>query len=196
MSKYKTPVLRSVVIICILALSVVSGAVFGSLFHRAELKKYPRDFSDLVTKYAEEYGVPEYLVYGVIKYESSFASNAVGEDGGVGLMGVRPSEFESLLKLTKEDLTGDALYGPETNIKYGTYQLSHLYNSFESWDAVVAAKIAGESAASEWLADSENFNDAGVFETVPDEAAGEAAEECMEAVQKYRELYYSDDGSK
>lgn len=190
--KYKTSLRRSAIIIAILVLSIVFGFVFSAIGSLLDKKVYPREYSEYVTKYAEEYAVPEYLVYAVIKTESDFNSGSKGEDGGIGLMGVSPEDFDVMLKATKENLTYDALYGPETNIKYGTYQLSRLYNMFEKWSIACAAKYVGEEEAALWLASSANFNEDGVFERVPDEDAVKNGEALYECADKYRRMYYGD----
>ncbi len=188
--KKNTSALRSVIIITILVLSVILGLVISGIWNAVDKMVYPRDYSELVEKYSAEYAVPEHLIYAVIKSESSFDSGKTGEDGGVGLMGVFPEEFREMQAITKEKLTDDALYGPETNIKYGTLRLSVLYNTFENWDAVYAGWCVSLSDAKSWADDENCFNEDGDFVKVPDEMAvklGEAIEKCA---AKYRELYY------
>lgn len=58
-----------------------------------------------------------------------------------------------------EDISVDMLYDPETNIKYGTYFLSILYEEFGSWDTVYAAYNAGRSRVNSWLSDDEVTKD-------------------------------------
>ncbi|MCQ2456308.1 MAG: lytic transglycosylase domain-containing protein [Clostridia bacterium] len=188
--KNKQALIRSAVIITIIILSVIAGFIGQKLFGLSDEKNYPRKYSEYVEKYAEEYGVPEYVVYGVIRYESSFTPSNENEDGQIGLMGIRASEFNAMLKMTMETVTDDALYGPETNIRYGTLYLSYLYNKFGKWDAVYAAKKAGIEAVDIWLSDSSNYDENGIFVNIPDETARTSAEKCSAAVRKYKEMYY------
>lgn len=188
--KKNTSAMRSVIIISIIVLSVILGFVISGIWIKIDKMMYPRDYSELVEKYAEEYAVPEHLIYAVIKSESDFDSGESGEDGGVGLMGVTPEEFREMQSVTKEKLTDDALYGPETNIKYGTLRLSILYNALENWDAVYAGWCVSIGDAKAWTEDERCFNEEGEFVKVPDEAAvlaGSAIEKCAD---KYLELYY------
>ncbi|MBQ6789300.1 MAG: transglycosylase SLT domain-containing protein [Clostridia bacterium] len=188
--KKNTSAMRSVIIISIIALSVILGFVISGIWTAVDKKMYPRDYSDLVEKYAAEYAVPEHLIYAVIKTESGFDSGKTGEDGGVGLMGVTPEEFRDMQSVTKEKLTDDALYGPETNIKYGTLRLSILYNAFENWDAVYAGWCVGLADAKSWAEDETCYNEDGDFVKVPDEAAVELGHKIEKCASKYRELYY------
>ncbi len=192
--KLKAPILRSIVIILIIVVSILIGFIYSSVWNKIDLKTYPRPerYAELVTKYAEEYAVPEYIVYAVIKSESNFDAGYEGADGEIGLMGVTYAEFDKLLLVTKESLTHDALHGPETNIKYGTYQLSLLYSDLQRWGYVCAAKTAGHGAAEAWLSDSANFDENGVFVNVPDETAMRGGQELLELSEKYRAMYYGE----
>ena len=190
--KWKTPVVRSVVILTIVALSVLIGIIYQAVWNKIDLKNFPRAEHEIVEKYAETYGVPEYVVYGVMKYESGFASNNVNNDGGVGLMGITEDEFDFMLKQTKENIHYDALYGPETNIKYGVYMLSQLFARFGNWDAVYAAKTTDMATWESWLNDKANYDEDGAFLGVPDDEAAARSEKIAEYAKKYRHMYYGE----
>ena len=49
-------------------------------------KIYPREYSEYVEKYSAEFGVPESIIYAVIKAESNFNKNVVSTSGAIGLM--------------------------------------------------------------------------------------------------------------
>ena len=187
--KKNTSVMRSVIIITIIVLSVILGLIISSVWNAVDKMVYPREYKELVEKYSTEYAVPEHLIYAIIKSESGFDSGAMGEDGGVGLMGVFPEEFREMQTLTKEKLTDDALYGPETNIKYGSLRLAILYNTLESWDAVYAAWCVSINDAKGWAEDESCFNDDGAFVKIPDENAAELGRALEKICDKYRELY-------
>ena len=188
--KKNTSVMRSVIIITIIVLSVILGLIISSVWNAVDKMVYPREYKELVEKYSAEYAVPEHLIYAVIKSESDFDSGESGEDGGVGLMGVTPEEFRDMQSITKEKLTDDALYGPETNIKYGTLRLSILYNAFENWDAVYAGWCVSIEDAKAWTEDERCYNKDGDFVKVPDEAAVLAGSAIKKCADKYLELYY------
>lgn len=188
--KLKTPIKRSLVIITIILLSVLIGIIYDSVWKGIDRKSYPREYSEYVEVYSEKYGVPEYVIYGVIKYESNFDSGYRAEDGGVGLMGLSESEFDYLLRLEMASLDSDSRYGPETSIKYGSFLLAHLHAKFGSWDTVLAAKTVPVTEWEEWLRDSSCYDEEGVFVNVPDPEAMERGEKIAEYVQKYREMYY------
>lgn len=187
--KYRKALIRSAVIASIIVLSLAVGFVIQTAAHRSDLKKYPRDFSEFVGKYAEEYGVPEDVIYAVIKYKSDFQSNYVAPDTGVGLTGLTPEEFSGLLSVTREDLTDGILYDPETNIRYGTMWLSGLYTSYGRWEQVYAAVASDRATVDAWRKDPTLLGDMGKL-TIPDGGVASEVEKLTSIAQKYRELYY------
>jgi soluble lytic murein transglycosylase len=186
--KYKRALLRSLVIAAIIALSVGVGFLWQAISRNMDLKNYPREFSEYVEKYAAEYGVPEEVVYAVIKYESGFRSNHVGADTGVGLTGLKPAEFTRLLSVTREDLTDGILYDPETNIRYGVMYLSTLYSSYGRWEQVFAAVASSREAVDVWREDPELLGEMGKL-TIPDAAVAAEIEKLEGIAAKYKSLY-------
>lgn len=188
--KHKKAIIRSVVIISILVLSVISAFIFQAILDKMDRVNYPQKFSEYVSKYAYEYGIPEYVVYSVIKVESSFDSGAVSDDGAVGLMQMMPDTFNWLTSMRKENLDSAMLYDPETNIKYGTYYLSYLYVRYGSWDEVYAAYNAGQGTVDEWLADPSLIDQNGKLDKIPFAETGEYVEKLEKANDIYKRLYY------
>jgi hypothetical protein len=80
-------------------------------------------FLTVMTKKAEEAGLPPAIADAVIRVESSFNPYAVGGVGEVGLMQVRP-ETAAMLGY-KGGVTG--LFEPETNIHYGITYLARAW---------------------------------------------------------------------
>ncbi|MBQ8474262.1 MAG: lytic transglycosylase domain-containing protein [Clostridia bacterium] len=188
--KYKKALMRSVVIISIIILSVLCGLLYQFIFDKYERNAYPREYQNYVEKYCADYGVPEHLVYAVIKVESDFQSGAVSEKGAVGIMQITPDTFNWLTTLTKENLNAGMLYDPETNIKYGTYYLSYLYLRYSSWETVYAAYNAGTGNVDEWLGEELENDGAKKLEDIPFEETKEYVKKVNKAAEIYERLYY------
>ena len=77
---------RSLIILIIAIVSVIFGVLFDHVMGSVEKNSYPREYSTYVELYAAEYGVPETVIYAVIKTESNFDKNAVSNAGAHGLM--------------------------------------------------------------------------------------------------------------
>ncbi len=190
--KLKNTVVRSVVIVVILCLSLLSGFVYQTVWHRVDLKNHPRDFAEYVSKYGAEYGVPEYILYAVIKTESDFESNKLSEKGEVGLMQISPETFAWLTTLTKEELDPGILYDPETNIRYGAYMLSYLYTEYSRWNTVFAILDAGQATVDGWMGDRALVDGLGNLTEIPDSGTEAYVAQINETMEVYRTLYYTE----
>lgn len=190
-TRVKSSLRMSGVILVILALSIVAGFLYQTIWDAIDRMRYPQDYSEYVTKYATEYGVPEYIVYAVIKVESDFASNALSSAGAVGLMQMTPDTFDWVSMLMKRTADAGMLYDPETNIEYGTYLLSYLYMRYNRWDTVFAAYNAGMSRVDGWLNDPAIANEDGHLVDIPIRETDKYVDRVNDAIEVYRRLYYT-----
>ena len=132
---------------------VVLMIILPFLLQVGEKQIYPREYSGIVEKYSELYGVPENVVYAIIHAESKFQADAVSQAGAVGLMQIMPSTFRDLQGRLGESLSDESLAEPETNIKYGTYYIGFLLNYYNDIELAVTAYNAGIGNVNKWLAD-------------------------------------------
>ena len=177
-------------IICLAAL--LAFAIVAVFFASDMQKKlYPREFEEYVSKYCQEYDVPEPLVYAVIKTESSFNPNAHSHAGAYGLMQLIPDTLDWLSRLLDEAAPTGEITDPETNIKYGTYYLRHLYDRFGSWDTALAAYNAGHGRVGSWLKDSRYSDDGVNLKNIPIEETYNYVNKVNELQKKYQEIYYN-----
>jgi soluble lytic murein transglycosylase len=143
------------VFIVLLALLLVGILLYNIFEPKIDRALYPRHYSEYVSRYAEQYNVPENLIYAVIRTESDFDPNAISSVGAVGLMQMMPSTFRWLSDdMLGEFLEDGMLYDAETNIRYGVYYLRRLYDRYDSWLTACAAYNAGSGRVDTWLKDS------------------------------------------
>lgn len=187
---WKKAMQRSAAIVIILALSVLSGFLYNMIWTRVDRVRYPREYSEYVSEYSVAYGVPEHIIYAVIKTESDFVSNAVSSAGAVGLMQLTPDTFEWIAMLRKETIDVGMLYDPGTNIEYGTYLLSYLYMRYNRWDTVFAAYNAGITRVDGWLDTPEYVGKNGELTVIPYEETEKYIQKVNDAMDVYRRLYY------
>ena len=185
MSRTKT-VNFGVVVLVILIISVILGFVADIAWTAIDrvIYKKPEEYTPYVEKYSKQYGVPESLVWAVIKTESGFDSSAESDVGAVGLMQLMPDTFNDITaSRLKEGLDVGMRYDPETNIRYGTYYLSYLYERYGDWDKVIAAYNWGLGNLDKWLADGHTVDDIPVKETA------NYLKKVNKAKSKYEKLY-------
>lgn len=77
-------------------------------------------YAEIISRHAQRLGVPEALAHAVIQVESNYRANARGQAGEIGLMQIKPATARGI------GFSGNAqaLYDPETNIRYGMKYLA------------------------------------------------------------------------
>ena len=185
----KSPI-RATVIILLAVAAIGIGFLADFIITCFEKDAYPREYAEYVDVYAEAYGVPEILIYAVIRTESSFDSGAVSSAGAIGLMQMMPATFEWLTdEILFEHLEGGMLYDPETNIKYGTYLLSRFYDRYGDWDLALAAYNGGPGNVDEWLEDPAYADGEGGLKKIPFRETRQYVKKINDARATYERLY-------
>jgi soluble lytic murein transglycosylase len=187
---WKKTARRSAAIVIILVLSIVCALIYQVVWDKIDRQRYPRQYSEYVSEYSAAYGVPEYVVYAVIKVESDFASNAESHAGAIGLMQLMPDTFDWVSMRLKRSSEQGMLYDPRTNIEYGTYMLSFLYMRYNRWDTAFAAYNAGHSRVDQWLTDPEITDEDGNLVRIPFRETEKYVKKVNDAIEVYKRLYY------
>ena len=155
-----------VVALIFLSIAIVSALVadLGSRHFRA---KRERSVYTTVLGAAESFGVSPAIVLAVIRTESDFYPRALSPVGAIGLMQILPETFAYLRdEHLKENLSDEALWEPEVNVRYGTYYLSYLFERFHNWPVALAAYNAGPARVEAWLKDP-SYSKNGVLTDIP-----------------------------
>lgn len=170
-------------------------SLFGGKMAYDAIQKflYPREYTEYVEKYSEEYGISEILVYAVIRTESGFDPNAVSSADAIGLMQMTEDTFDWLLTKTGEDYEFNDLFTPEISIKYGTYFLKILQDEYDITATVAAAYHAGMGNVSSWLENPEYSEDGQRLKNIPIADTAHYVDKIMNAIEKYNSIYYQED---
>ena len=188
--KFRSAVHRSTVIIVILITSVFLGYGYQILCEYMDRKNTPREYSEYVSRYAEEFGIPEYMVYGVIAVESSFRPGAVSDDGRIGLMQVNPEDLEWLSAAMHEPLDQRMLHDPDTNIRCGCYYLAYLFSLYGRWTPTLAAYETNEDNVTFWSLEEALTDKGGNLIRTPYEELNDKIAAIEAKADVYRSLYY------
>ncbi len=190
----KLNVRRVLAFLLLIAFSVGFGFAFDAVATTVEKSKYPRPEALLAKVQATcaTYGLPEAVVFATIQNGSDFASNALSEDGRIGLMQLTPERFNTIRTELQGLSPAEAglLYDPDTNLAGGCAYLTHLYEHYGVWNLVYAAYYAGDEVVDAWLSDSSLTDENGVLHTLPDEQAAAYVKQMERAVEYYTKLYY------
>ncbi len=179
--------IKAVIILFIIAL-LCMGGYFG--FKYWEAKTHPIQYSDYVEYYAAENNIDKYLVYAVIKTETSYNPNAVSGVGARGLMQIMEETFDWIkYRLGDEETEYSDMFNPEDNIRYGCYLLGYLHEQFENTDTAMAAYHAGVNRVSGWLDDPEISKDGIHLDTIPISDTAHYVDKINKAMETYISLY-------
>lgn len=176
---------------CIALILSVSMLACVSIWGCTSLLKtlYPMEYEDFVVKYSEENNLEVSFVYAVINCESSFDSSAVSSADAIGLMQITPDTFDWLQTKTDEDLDTNALYDPETNIKYGCLFYGILLDTFDSVETAIAGYHAGMNIVSQWLEDEQYSDDSINLAEIPYPSTADYVDKVMFTQKIYQLLY-------
>ena len=157
---------------------VIGSVVF--LGGRAVLRAvFPLEYTSEVEAAADEYDVPRALLYAVLHTESGFDPNAESHAGALGIS-----------QITDETLPTDALYEPETAIRYAAVFLDLLLTEFDGdIPTAVAAYHAGRGQVNNWLSDTRYSADGKTLDVIPTSATNHYVYKVQRAMRIYQNLY-------
>jgi soluble lytic murein transglycosylase len=130
----------------------IASAARQKLFNDYDVL-YPRPFDDEVRKASRRTGLPESLIYAIIRQESLFRADAASSAGAIGLMQLLPETARITARRTGVPApTRSQLTEPAVNIPLGSAFLASLLQRFDGETAPATAGYnAGPNAARRWL---------------------------------------------
>ena len=151
---------------------------------------YPVRYREMVERWCREFSVEPALCYAVIRTESSFDPAATSSIGARGLMQLTGDTFDWVKSRLEPgaDTGYDAMYDPETNIRYGTCLLAALEERFGGERNALCAYHAGWGNAAAWLADPA-YSAGGEIRTIPFADTAAYVEKVLDTREIYRTIY-------
>lgn len=119
--------------------------------HDFELR-YLAPYRDILKPRVSELGLDEAWVYGLIRQESRFISDARSSAGASGLMQLMPNTARWVAKkLGLRDWRWTQVTEIDTNVSLGTYYLRHVYDALDEHPVLASAGYnAGPGRARAW----------------------------------------------
>ncbi|MCI1956094.1 MAG: lytic transglycosylase domain-containing protein [Oscillospiraceae bacterium] len=186
---------KKLLIVCAALAALVVAAVFLlRLCHTRFLQKmYPRTYSGIVEREARQNGLDPNLVYSVIRQESNFDPDVKSHAGAVGLMQLTPATFEWLQKREQAASvrSGNALYLPDVNIRYGCRFLSFLLKKYGRRRTALCAYNAGMGRVDSWLKDGRTSRNGKDLDRIPYPETRDYVRKVEQNYTQYRQLYQS-----
>ncbi|MDR0289493.1 MAG: lytic transglycosylase domain-containing protein [Treponema sp.] len=157
---------------------------------------YPRPFKEPVEQCAQETGIEPAMLYGLIRTESAFNSDAVSSAGALGLTQLLPATAqETAVRIKRQggpDYTGDDinLFDPAANIHIGAAYLAFLKVRMEDPMLALLSYNGGMNRVRRWRRASNLPTDL-FLETVEFRETRNYGRSVMGAAAMYNELYYN-----
>ncbi|MDD5321994.1 MAG: transglycosylase SLT domain-containing protein [Methylococcales bacterium] len=115
--------------------------------------RFPVNYLNQVQSNAYRQNLDAAIVFGLIRQESMLDKNARSAAGAQGLMQIMPKTGQQIAHSLGESWqSGNSLFNPDVNIKYGAFYYRQLLNRFNGHFALAtAAYNAGPNRVSKWL---------------------------------------------
>lgn len=114
--------------------------------------RYMTPYKEPLQEAAQQIGLDEALVFGLVRQESRFRADAVSSAGAVGLMQLMPPTAKWVAKqLGKTDYRPSQIGEVATNAKFGTYYFKYWLDRFDNLPLLaIAGYNAGPGRAQAW----------------------------------------------
>jgi soluble lytic murein transglycosylase len=113
--------------------------------------RYLAPYREVTRGYAQELGLDEAWVYGLIRQESRFVTSARSSVGAGGLMQVMPATAQWVANRIGMKYHAGMVNEVGTNVQLGTYYMKHVLDSLSSQPVLATAGYnAGPSRARAW----------------------------------------------
>ncbi len=118
-------------------------------------RRYPLPHRDPLSASAKQNGLDEAWVFGLIRQESRFITDARSRVGAQGLMQLMPATAKWVAKqIGLKDLPMAKVVDVQTNLALGSYYLRHVLDDLGHPVLATAAYNAGPGRAKRWRADT------------------------------------------
>ncbi len=135
----------------------------------AVLYLYPVKYSEIISKYAEKYNLPDELIYAIINTESGFDEKEISPKGARGLMQIMKDTADWIS--TKEEIENydyERIFDPELNIHIGCLYIAWLKKNYGNNDTLIlAAYNAGSGNIAKWLSNEKYSEDGKTLSEIP-----------------------------
>jgi len=139
---------------------------------------FPRGYSPIVNRYANEFNVDKNLIYAIIREESWFQRDVISRAGAIGLMQVMPQTFKMMGYYNRSNY-----FNPDENIKAGSEFIKNLLKRYQGSILAVISHYNGGSIP------ARNANDSLFIEHVPYVETENYIKNVLRSYEFYKKIY-------
>ena len=179
----------------LIAISILLIFIIFIIAYKEKILKiiYPKTYSEIVTTYAEKYGVDSNLIFAVIKAESNFEENAVSSKSAIGLMQIVENTALDVARKNnieiKQENIKEELLNVDNNINIGTKYLETLLKKYNNLEVARAAYNAGIGTVDNWINKGIIKKDGSDIEKIPYKETNNYVRKILRDYKIYKEIY-------
>jgi soluble lytic murein transglycosylase-like protein len=152
---------------------------------------YPRAYAALIDPLSAGTGLPDHVVFGMIREESYFDADVVSSAGAVGLSQLMPSTASSVAR--GMGIVNPDLRDPTTNLTIGIRHFKDLTTDVDSMTKALLAYNAGLTRVRQWERASRGLPSDMFLETVPFAETRDYVRKILVSSVMYSFLYHDVD---
>lgn len=179
--------------IVITALIVIILLLFTGMYFIKEMRRsrVTVQYEEEIRRYAYENALEPAYVASVIMAESSYRPAVVSSANARGLMQLLPETAEDMARVLGETYEEDALFDPDTNIRYGCRYLRWLMDYLPTNDIATtsAAYFQGPSAVRRMLQDPEYSVDGAKLDSFGTANTENYVAKILKYYKEYKRIY-------
>jgi len=179
----------------LIAISVFLIFIIFVIAYKEKILKiiYPKTYSEIVTTYAEKYGVDSNLIFAVIKAESNFEEEAVSSKSAIGLMQIVENTALDVARKNnieiKPENIKEELLNVDNNINIGTKYLETLLKKYNNLEVALAAYNAGIGTVDNWINKGIIKADGSDIEKIPYKETNNYVRKILRDYKIYKKIY-------
>lgn len=152
---------------------------------------YPYAYEARVQAGAEDYAVPDHLIYAIVRSESYFKPWVVSYAGAIGLMQIMPHTGSKISERKGNGAFSRArLFDPAFNIDYGVWYIGQLLIKYKGQvPLAIAAYNGGPHNVDQWLTDSGGMEWDEFIESIGFAQTRNYVKKVLRTMGAYRKLY-------
>jgi soluble lytic murein transglycosylase len=152
--------------------------------------RYPSPYRDSLREHVDAFGLDEAWVYGLMRQESRFVTQAKSNVGAAGLMQVMPSTARWIAKkLHLVDYRKDLIHQLDMNLKLGTYYMKNVLSTLDESPVLASAAYnAGPGRARRWRG-NRPLEGAIYAETIPFDETRDYVKKVMSNTAYYAKIF-------
>lgn len=139
---------------------------------------FPRGYSPIVNRYANEFNIDKNLIYAIIREESWFQRDVISRAGAIGLMQVMPQTFKMMGYYNRNNY-----FNPNENIKAGSEFIKNLLKRYNGSIFAVISHYNGGSIP------ARNANDSLFIEHIPYVETEKYIKNVLRSYEFYKKIY-------